>query len=47
MFRLQRYVKILETTKLLRKNFRYWSKKDERIYIGDLSEVFWSSFLKR
>ena len=25
---LQRYVKILETTKLLRKNFRYWSKKD-------------------
>lgn len=26
--RLQRYVKILEATKLLRTNFRYWSKKD-------------------
>ena len=28
---LQRYVKILETTKLLRKNFRYWSEKDGKM----------------
>ena len=31
MFRLQRYVKILETTKLLMKNFRYWSEKDGKM----------------
>ena len=28
---LQRYVKILETTKLLRKNLRYWSEKDGKM----------------